>query len=148
MSSSRLFVRIVRTGLFAALCFFFAGTVSARVVRITVEKRESPAYKGRSFGKAGQYEILLGHFFGEIDPDDPVNLVINDVKLAPRNTRGMVEYSATFEVAKPIDMAKTSGVLLYTVVNRGNGWPQKIPEVNCEHNVYAYDEGHIGVASG
>src|SRR5215472_4775664 len=125
-----------------------AGTVSARVVRIAVEKKESPAYKNRSFGKAGQYEILMGHFFGEIDPNDPVNLIINDIRLAPRNARGMVEYSATFEIAKPIDMSKASGLLLYTVVNRGNGCPQKIPEVNCEHNVYAYNEGHIGVASG
>jgi hypothetical protein len=141
-------VRATPFALLAALCFSFAGTASARVARIAVEKRESPAYKGRSFGKAGQYEILIGHFFGEIDPNDPVNLVINDIKLAPRNTRGMVEYSATFEIAKPIDMAKASGVLLYTVVNRGNGCPQKIPEANCEHNVYAYDEGHIGVASG
>ena len=148
MTNSRFFAGAIRASLLAAFCFAFAGTVSARVVRIVVDKKESPAYKSRSFGKAGQYEILLGHFFGEIDPNDPVNLVINDIKLAPRNAHGMVEYSATFELAKPIDMAKTSGVLLYTVVNRGNGCPQKIPEVNCEHNVYAYDEGHIGVASG
>src|SRR6266849_5897020 len=136
--TSSVYSRIVRTGLLAALCFSFGGNVSARVVRIAIEKKESPAYKGQAFGKAGQYEILLGHFFGEIDPNDPVNLVINDIRLAPRNARGLVEYAATFEIAKPIDMAKASGVLLYTVVNRGNACPQKIPEVNCEHNVYAY----------
>jgi len=75
-------------------------------------------------------------------------MIINDIRLASRNARGLVEYSATFEIAKPIDMSKASGVLLYTVVNRGNGCPQKIPEVNCQHNVYAYNDGHIGVASG
>ncbi len=148
MISSRTFARIARTGLLAALCVSFGGNASARVVRLAIEKKESPAYKAQSFGKAGQYEILLGHFYGEIDPKDPVNLVINDIQLAARNARGMVEYSATFEISKPIDMAKSSGVLLYTVVNRGNGCPQKIPEANCNHNVYAYTDGHIGVASG
>src|ERR1700675_2293513 len=125
MTTSKLFTRIVRSAFFAALCLSFGGTVNARVVRVVVEQRESPAYKGRSFGKAGQYEILLGHFFGEIDPNNPVNLVINDIRLAARNARGMVEYSATFEIAKPIDLSKASGVLLYTVANRGNGCPQK-----------------------
>ena len=148
MISSRTFARIARTGLVVALGVSFVGNASARVVRLAIEKKESPAYKAQSFGKAGQYEILLGHFYGEIDPKDPVNLVINDIQLAARNTRGMVEYSATFEISKPIDMAKSSGVLLYTVVNRGNGCPQKIPEANCQHNVYAYTDGHIGVASG
>src|SRR5215510_4787855 len=124
MTRSKLQIQIARAGLAAVLCAGLAGVASARVVRIAIEKKESPAYKGRAFGKAGQYEILLGHFFGEIDPNDPVNLVINDIKLATRNARGMVEYSATFEIAKPIDMAKSSGVLLYTVVNRGNGCPQ------------------------
>ena len=144
MISSKSYARIARTGLLTVLGVSFAGNAGAHVVRLVVEKKESPAYKAQSFGKAGQYEILLGHFYGEIDPNDPVNLVINDIRLATRNARGMVEYSATFEISKPIDMSKSSGVLLYTVVNRGNGCPQKIPEANCKHNVYAYNDGHVG----
>src|SRR5687768_4614152 len=80
----------------------------ARVIRIVIEQRESPAFGGQSFGKAGQYETLSGRFFGEIDPKDPHNSIITDIQFAPRNERGMVEYSATFALAKPIDMSKSS----------------------------------------
>jgi alpha/beta hydrolase family protein len=148
MKNSKWYTRCIRIGLLAAAVVECGASLSARVTRFIVEQRESPAYKGQSFGKAGQYEILMGRFFGEIDPTHPLNLVINDIRLAPRNSRGMVEYSATFSLAKPIDMSKASGVLLYTVVNRGNGCPQKIPEANCQHNVFAYAAGHIGVSSG
>lgn len=95
----------------------------ARVTRVVVEKRESPAFSGQLFGQAGAYEILSGHFYGELDPKDPHNSIINDIQFAPRNARGMVEYSATFTLAKPIDMSKSNGVLYYTVPNRGRGAP-------------------------
>jgi len=71
-----------------------------------------------------------------LDPKDPHNAIINDLQLAPRNARGMVEYSATFAISKPVDMSKSSGVLYYLVPNRGNGVP------------VAYEEGHISVVSG
>jgi hypothetical protein len=106
-----------------AALFLVALSLGARVTRITVERRESPAYGAQSFGKAGQYETLAGHFYGELDPKDSRNAIINDIQLAPRNARGMVEYSATFTLAKPIDMSKASGVLYYLVPNRGNGAP-------------------------
>lgn len=91
----------------------------ARVTRVAVETRQSPAFDGRSFGKAGQYEVLSGHVFGELDPKDPRNAIITDLALAPRNARGMVEYSATFSLTLPVDMARSSGVLTYLVPNRG-----------------------------
>ena len=49
------------------------------------------------------------------------NRIIQDLDLAPRNARGQVEYVATFALARPVDPAKASGVLIYQVVNRGNG---------------------------
>jgi hypothetical protein len=91
----------------------------ARVTRVVVEDRKSPAFDGRSFGAVGQYEVLSGHVFGELDPGDPPNAIITDIKLAPRNAHGKVEYSATFALTKPIDMSKASGVMLYQVPNRG-----------------------------
>lgn len=111
-------------------------SLHGRVTRLVVEHRESPAYNARSFGKAGQYEILSGHFFGELDPRDSRNAIINDIQLAPRNARGMVEYSATFSFTKPVDMSKASGVLYYLVPNRGNGAPTP------------YEEGHVSLVSG
>src|SRR5215813_13148181 len=95
----------------------------ARVTRVVVEKRESPAFGGQIFGKAGAYEILSGHFYGELDPKDSHNRIINDIQFALRNARGLVEYSATFSFAKPIDMSKSNGILYYTVPNRGRGTP-------------------------
>src|SRR5215475_8582732 len=105
-----------------ALLVCMAGA-HARVTRVIVEKRESPAFGGQLFGKAGVYEILSGHFYGEIDPKDPHNSIINDIQFAPRNARGMVEYRATFTLSKPIDMSKSNGVVYYTVPNRGRGAP-------------------------
>jgi hypothetical protein len=93
----------------------------ARVKRIVIDKTksESPAYEGRSFGNAGQYEKIEGHAYGELDPKDRRNSIIQDIQLAPRNSRGMVEYVVTFMLIKPADMGKGSGVMFYEVQNRG-----------------------------
>ena len=107
----------------------------ARIVRIEIEQRESPAYEGKAFGKAGQYELLTGHFYGTLNPTAPENATINDIGLATRNAQGLVEYSGTFAIAKPIDMKKGSGVLLYSVPNRGRGVPEPL-------------NGHVSVVSG
>ena len=126
-ASARIIITdmIDRTAFAAVLCYalFSCATLEARVTRVVVEQRESPAYKGQSFGKAGQYEILSGRFYGELDPKDPHNAIITDIQFAPRNARGMVEYSATFAISKPVDMSHSSGVLFYSVPNRGNGAP-------------------------
>jgi alpha/beta hydrolase family protein len=107
--------------LLAALVSAFASPARAKVKRIVIDKSksESPAYYGKSFGSVGEYEKLVGRAYGELDPKDPRNATITDIQLAPRNSRGMVEYVATFTLFKPIDMEKASRVLLYEVVNRG-----------------------------
>src|SRR6266446_5826697 len=94
-------------------------TTQARVTRIAIEKKASPAFEGASFGSAGQYETLAGKAFGELDPNDPHNAIIQDIKLAPRNARGMVEYMASFQLVKPIDMSKSSRLMWHDVPNRG-----------------------------
>jgi len=48
------------------------------------------------------YEKLRGTAYGELDPLDPRNEVITDIKLAPVNERGMVEYSMDIFILKPI----------------------------------------------
>jgi hypothetical protein len=98
----------------------FAPVADARVTRVVIDSKPSPAYEDKSFGLAGPYERVTGRAFGEIDPRDPRNAVINDLDLAPRNARGMVEYEATFPLWQPADPAKASGVLIYAVPNRGN----------------------------
>jgi hypothetical protein len=56
-----------RIGLAATAILICGACAEARVTRMVVEHRESPAFGGQEFGKAGQYEVLSGHFFGEID---------------------------------------------------------------------------------
>lgn len=103
--------------LIVAVC---ATSVKARVTRIVIDQKQSPAYEGKIFGSVGQYEILTGKAYGELDPKDPHNTIITDLQFAPRNTRGMVEYVATFTLVKPLDISKANGVLLYAVPNRSN----------------------------
>ncbi len=91
----------------------------AHVVRIAIDRTET----------VGAYLKQTGHFFGELDPKLPLNAIINDISLTPRNSRGHVEYSATFTLMYPLDPAKISGVLMYEVPNRGNSpLNARIPE--------------------
>ena len=119
----------------AAAWLAVASFSHARVVRLTVESRETPAY-------AANYERLTGHFSGELDPADPRNAIVNDLALAPRNASGKVEYSATFTLLRPADAAKASGVLWYEVPNRGNS------PLNPRPSADALAAGHVIVSSG
>ncbi len=98
-----------------------SATVEARITRIQITNRESPTFGGASFGDVGQFEKLTGTAYGEVDPDHPLNAIIQDIDLAPRNARGMVEYSTDLYILKPLDLAKGNRMLFYFVVNRGNG---------------------------
>src|SRR4051812_20538467 len=96
-----------------------AREASAKTVRIEIVSRQT-AFGGRRFGAVGQYEKIIGRAYGEVDPNDRRNALIQDILLAPRNTRGMVEYVATFTLLRPLDPSKGNGVLLHDMVNRGS----------------------------
>jgi hypothetical protein len=107
----------------------------ARITRLVVEHTET-------LGRDG-YQQLRGHAYGELDPKIPLNAIITDLEFAPRNARGMVEYTATFTIFKLADMAKASGVLLYFVPNRG-----RINLTDGGFLADARNQGHVLVASG
>lgn len=86
---------------------------------VDTSKTESPTFEGKEFAKGIKYERIAGEVWGELDPKDRRNALIQDIQFAPTNERGKVEYVATFTLVKPIDMSKSSGLLLYEVVNRG-----------------------------
>ena len=90
----------------------------ARVVRLRIERRET-VLNGHPFGAAGPYEKLVGKVDFALDPDLPRNEKIVDLKLAPRNARGEVEFSADFYLLKPLDPRRGNGRLFYEVGNRG-----------------------------
>ncbi len=91
----------------------------ARITHIEITKTE-PAFGGQSFGDVGPYERLTGQVTGELDPADPMNSGIQDINLAPRNARGMVEYVTNIELLRPADMARGNRILFFEVNNRGN----------------------------
>ncbi|MPZ87566.1 MAG: hypothetical protein GEU81_05715 [Nitriliruptorales bacterium] len=109
------------------------------VTRIVIDELTSPAFGGEEFGDAGQYETLAGRAFGELDPSDPLNAIIQDIALAPRNENGNVEYMATFFLVKPIDMSRSSGLMWHYVPNRGG-------RITLPANLRA--NGDIGLSSG
>ena len=112
----RTFTLVVLGSLLAALS---APAADARVVRIVVE-RTTPYAGGQAFGDAGAFERLDGAVYMEVDPDDPLNAVVVNLDRAPRNERGLVEFSAPFFIVKPVDMARGNRKLLYGINNRGN----------------------------
>ena len=124
----------------AAALMVWAPPTQARVTRIIIETKVSPAFNGQVFGDVGQYEQLTGVAFGEVDPKDPLNAVITDIELAPRNLRGNVEYSMNFAITKPIDMNRGNKTLLYDVPNRGN---IRSPELNIGGNATNVGDGFL-----
>ena len=72
----------------------------ARVERIEMLSRQDFA-PGIEFGDAGAYEKLRGRAFFALDPNAAANAPVTDLKLAPRDARGLVEFSAEFLVLRP-----------------------------------------------
>src|SRR2546428_1421459 len=95
------------------------GPAAARIVRIQVTAPESPTFGGYSWPGVGQYEKAVGKAFGEVDPFDTKNAVIVDIRLAPRNAGGKVEYSVAFYILKPIDLSRGPPKVSYEPPNRG-----------------------------
>jgi hypothetical protein len=93
--------------------------VQAKIKRIQITSKQSPAFGGYSWPGVGQYEKIVGKAFGELDPKDPKNAVIVDLQLAPRNAAGKVEYSFDFYILKPVDLSKGNHKMLYEPPNRG-----------------------------
>ena len=114
----------VRAGLLAiaAAMLTCSAPLQARITKILIDEKLSAAFcKGTactSFGDAGQYEQIAGRAFGELDPGDPLNSIIQDIALA-KDADGKVRYVASFVITKPVDMAKASGLMWHDVPNRG-----------------------------
>src|SRR5690349_4917790 len=109
----------IKVALAAALLLVAASAADARITKLTIVARESPTFGGHTFPGVGQYEKLAGKAYGELDPNDPKNAVIVDLKLAPRNARGKVEYAVDFYILKPIDLSKGNHKMMYEPPNRG-----------------------------
>jgi hypothetical protein len=112
----------MRRHVIAVLCLtaaFVSSPAAARLERVEIVSRE-PFAAGAELGPAGAYEKLRGRAVFALDPGAAANRPIADLALAPRNARGLVEFSAEFLVLRPAAPARGNGTLLYEVNNRGN----------------------------
>ena len=109
----------MKVAFIAAVLLVAASAADARITKIKIVAKESPTFGGYAFKGVGQYEKLVGKGYGELYPNDPKNAVIVDIKLAPRNARGKVEYAFDFYILKPIDLTKGSHKMMYEPPNRG-----------------------------
>ncbi|MGB8436625.1 MAG: alpha/beta hydrolase domain-containing protein, partial [Burkholderiales bacterium] len=80
---------------------------------------QSPTFGGYSWPGVGQYERIIGKAYGEVNPHSRKNSMIVDIELAPRNSRGNVEYAFDFYILKPIDLGRGVDKMMYEPPNRG-----------------------------
>ncbi|WP_157959887.1 alpha/beta hydrolase domain-containing protein [Devosia submarina] len=121
-----------------SLTTMVAGTSLARaeITRIEITGTTIVSNGADRGNAVGDYELITGRAYGAVDPTDPLNAIITDIALAPRNAQGLVEYDTKFTLAKPVDMDNASGLLWYDIVNRSTG------------SVGANAYGHVQLLSG
>ncbi|MDR3447945.1 MULTISPECIES: alpha/beta hydrolase domain-containing protein [unclassified Dyella] len=76
-----------------------------------------PYQNGKVFPGVGAYEVIHGRAWFTLDPQDKANVRIADLKLAPKNGNGLVEFSSDFVLIRPIHPVDST--LIYDVANRG-----------------------------
>ncbi|MGH9610589.1 MAG: alpha/beta hydrolase domain-containing protein, partial [Bryobacteraceae bacterium] len=101
-------------GAIAGLLAACGPTCQARVTSIVIDSTRSVT------GASIPYETIRGRAFGELDPKDPHNSIIQDIGLAPKDAAAKVRYIATFQITTPANPAQRNGLLIYEVSNRGH----------------------------
>ncbi|WP_158883763.1 alpha/beta hydrolase domain-containing protein [Rhodanobacter sp. L36] len=99
-------------------CVFISLVAHAEVVSVDVTSRQ-PWVGGQKFGQIGAYEVLRGTVHYAIDPRSVSARDIADIRYAPRNASGLVEYSGPFVIIRPVDAARGNHATLLEAANRG-----------------------------
>lgn len=90
------------------------------VTQLEITSRQ-PFANGASFGEVGPYEQLDGLVRFAVDPEHPANATVTDLKLAPRNAAGLVEFAADFRILQPVNPERGRRRLFFDILNRGRG---------------------------
>ncbi|MEK7753589.1 MAG: alpha/beta hydrolase domain-containing protein, partial [Acidobacteriota bacterium] len=93
-------------------------TLAAGVREIQITGR-SDVLNGEAMGAAGPYQRIVAKAHFAVDPKLAANRIISDIDLAPRNQKGLVEFSADLYMLMPRDPAKGNGTVFFEVSNRG-----------------------------
>ena len=121
---------------FAAAAAFSPPVANARITNIVIDSTTAMTQPGPG---GAAYERLVGRAFGVLDPSHPANAIITDIQLAEPGPSGLVEYMATFQLVKPVDMSVASGLMWHDVPNRGG-------RITISSDLIA--AGDIGLSSG
>ena len=90
------------------------------VTKLLITSRR-PFAQEKAFGNVGPYEQLDGTVYFAVDPNHPANSVITDLKLAPRDANGRVQFSADWRLLRPVEPQRGNHRLLFDILNRGRG---------------------------
>lgn len=100
------------------VCVGTCSSAAAEVVSVEVSNRQ-PWLGGQAFGDVGAYEVLRGTVHYAVNPRSAAAKGIADIRYAPTNSRGLVEYSGPFVLIRPVDSARGNHVTLIEAANRG-----------------------------
>src|ERR1700761_1382929 len=74
----------------------------------------APAFGGATpAGAAGPYQVITAVVHGELDPNNPLNANIVNIKNAPVGSDGYVAYSTDVVILRPPSAAAAQRVLFY-----------------------------------
>ena len=102
------------------------------VIKMEIKTRQ-PYAGGQVFGDAGAYEQLDGAAQFAVDPDNATNETIADLKLAPRNSSGLVTFSSDFRIIQPVNAQRGNRRILMDIPNRGK--PLALRNINSAPEV-------------
>jgi|FLOH01.1.fsa_nt_gi hypothetical protein len=114
----------------AILLLVSTGPLFAEVTSVEITHRETLSDEASDF----TYEAVYGVLHFSLDPADPANAAITDIRYAPVNSQGLVEFSADFKMLVP-PASIANGGLLYNVNNRGRSTVP--PEISLQHPLSA-----------
>jgi hypothetical protein len=128
-------------GIAAALALACVPSTQARVVQIIIDS--GPTALAPAVTGAPAYYQVAGRAIGQLNPTDAHNTIITDINLAPTVMNAenvpVVQYTATFVLTYPQNMANASGFMWHDVPNRAGS----ITIVGAERAL-----GDVGLASG
>jgi hypothetical protein len=131
---------------FALLCSLGLPAISTAELKSWQINRREPYAGGKSHGSIGPYEQWTGTLYFALDPNHAANESIVDLKLAPKNAAGKVEFSADFRMLVPVDRSKANRGLFYEVNNRGNSTAPKNIEGGADD--FLCRQGYVILSSG
>ena len=128
--------KLLQLGMASALAGMLVAPSDAQA-RITKIEMSKPvlAFGGYSFPGVGQYEVITGIATGEVNPSNPQNAVITDIKLAPKNANGNVVYQHNFYILKPVDLKQGNHKMMYEPPNRGGKTYQTLNNTPTVHKL-------------